>query len=312
MRRRLPSLNAVRAFEAAARRRSLTAAARELNVTPGAISRHVALLEGYFGCQLLAREQRGVTPTAKGEAYFKAVAGALDAIDAASRELGARRAASALVVQLYTALAVDWVAPRIERFHAAHPDIDVRMVASPSPAPDFEDVDLAGVLGEGEVAGLSKEFVFQARFAPVCAPALLAKKPKLKRPEEIASFRLLSAAPEANFWRRWFEAAGVTPPARGSSQIFESASLADQAARRGAGFAMGNIVILADDLAAGRLVAPFPMTVSPLPSYWLACAKRRANEPAIAAFRQWLIGEMRENQAAHAKLLGKFKSLIER
>ncbi len=310
MRYRLPSLNAVRAYEAAVRRRSLTAAARELNVTPGAVSRHVALLEQHFDCQLLIREQRGVRPTEAGETYFKAVGRALDEIDAASRALLSRAAPAGVVVQLYTALVVDWVAPRIERFHGAHPGIEVKLIASVQ-ASDASPpgVDLAGVLETSDLTGMHKDLLLKGRFAPVCAPELMAHGPPLDNPEGLYDYRLLTAAPEADFWRLWFAAAGVVTPLRGSSQIFESASLADQAARRSAGFAMGNIILLADDLAAGRLVAPFPQTIEPLPPYWLACHEHRADEPAIAAFRHWLTDEMHDHLARHASLLARFTSL---
>ena len=300
----------MRAYEAAVRRRSLTAAARELSVTPGAISRHVALLEKHFDCQLLVREQRGVRPTEVGETYFKAVGRALDEIDAASRALASRAAPANLVVQLYTALVVDWVAPRIERFHRANPGIEVKLIASVQ-ASDASPpgVDLAGVLETSDLTGMHQDLLLKGRFAPVCAPELLAHGPPLRNPEGLYDYRRLTAAPEADFWRRWFAAAGVAAPLRGSSQLFESASLADQAARRSAGFAMGNVVLLADDLAAGRLVAPFPQTIEPLPPYCLACHRHRADEPAIAAFRKWLVGEMREHLARHASLLAGFTSL---
>ena len=118
MRYRLPSLNAVRALEAAVRRRSLTAASRELQVTPGAVSRHVALLEAQFHCELLVREPQGGRPTEKGQNLFEAVSKAMDGIDAASRALSAESVPPHLVVQLYTALAVDWLSPRLEAFTA--------------------------------------------------------------------------------------------------------------------------------------------------------------------------------------------------
>lgn len=292
MRRRFPSLKALNAFEAAGRHESFTRAADELHVTPGAISRQVALLEAHFGCSLFVRRGRGMELTGKGRLLLRAAGEAFDRLDAASAQLlGA--AGSRLALKSYPTFATEWLVPRLDRFRAAHPWIDFRLTTSLEPV-DFrrDDVDLAVSQLPQHDPDISCVELFRPIFLPVCSPTLLRKGPPLATPDDLRGHTLIYTLIQKPMWLAWLDRAGVEgiDPERGL--LFENSSLSYHAAREGLGVVLGQRLFVADDIAAGRLAAPFEQELSPRQSYCLLCPARVAEAPAVAAFRRWLIAEI--------------------
>ncbi len=291
MKYHLPSLNALRAFEAAARHANISRAAEELCVSPGAISRHVAILESHFGCPLLVRQHRGVTPTELGQRYLRDIASAFDQIDRAGRALSPNRPAAMLKVRLFTTLSSDWLSYRIGAFRAAHPEVHLSLSASLR-QPDFavEDLDIGMMFGPGDWPELHCDVLFRGSFTPVCTPEL---GKTLARPDDLRHQNLLYSPLQTARWDEWLLQAGVADINTHEGLRFESSSHAYHAARQGAGVALGQTFFLIDDLKSGTLLAPFDQRVEHPLSYCLVCPRRRKDEPAISAFRTWIVEEVR-------------------
>lgn len=292
MHRRLPPLNALRAFEAAARHLSFTRAAEELHVTQTAISHQIRALEEHLGLRLFRRLPRGLVLTEEAQRFLPPVRDAFEQIAGATARITKEQTGGVLTVSALPSFASKWLVPRIGRFRAAHPDIDLRISASIAVV-DFarDDVDVAIRCGLGNYPGLHTLRLFGETIAPVCSPALLACAPGLRMPEDLRHHTLLHDDDDLDSWRVWLELAGVTgiDPTRGLS--FGDASMMLQAAMDGQGVALGRSALVAADLAAGRLVRPFELSRPFRFAYWLVCPQASAGRPKIAAFRGWLLGE---------------------
>jgi LysR family glycine cleavage system transcriptional activator len=285
--RRLPPLNAVRAFEAAARHGSFVKAAEELHVTAGAISQQVKALEAWLGRPLFRRLQRGVALNEAGTAYLEKVGGVLDDLAAASQEIAQRT--QILRITALPALAERWLMPRLGRFQALHPQVEIALTADDRPVDLARDpVDLWLCYGSGEHPGCQVESLFAESIFPVCAPALLDRGPALIEPRDLARHTLLHDAHWRDDWRRWLAAAGVTglDPIRGPS--FTLYAMVIQAALDGLGVALAHEALVADDLAAGRLVAPFALRLPAGQAYYLVSSPKAAKRPDVTAFRAWM------------------------
>jgi LysR family glycine cleavage system transcriptional activator len=304
MARRLPPLNALRAFEAAARCGNFTRAAHELCVTQGAISRHVATLEGWLGTQLFERGRHGIQLTPRGQAYFGTVRAALDQIDYGTRQLRSGPDARTLRIKLPPTFAIRWLVPRLAHFHALHPDIDVQITTSHQRA-DFrtEDVDVS--IHSEPVAPEGPGFVrlFGERLLPVCSPDLLKAGPPLKKPVDLKRHVLLCSMNRPNDWPAWLKAAGV-PQIDGNGGLkFENAALAYQAAVDRLGVVVALDAFVKEDLAGGRLVAPFEMVVPTAGAYYLAHRVEDRPPPRVEAFVRWIeaaAGGVDRPRAPHA------------
>ncbi len=290
MRRRLPSLSAVRSFEAAARRLSFLRAAEELAVTPGAVSRQVKALEAELGIALFRRGYRQVTLTPEGEAFFAETREALDRIAAAADRLrGGRR--GALAICAHPTFAIRWFIPRWGRFYDRHPEIDVQLTTSLAPV-DFtrDGFDAAVRVGTGRWPDCAALKLAEVDLFPVCSPAL-ARAADLRAPADLGRVTLLHSAPRPDDWRRWLKAAGETGVDPDQGLRFDTLNLAFQAAIEGLGVAIGIEALVADDLAQGRLVRPFgPVRRSGHP-FWLVWPERAGADPRLARFREWLAEE---------------------
>ena len=292
--RRLPSLNALRAFEAAARHGSFTGAAAELNVSQPAVSRMVHLLEERLGFPLFERRANALTLTDRGRALQPTLTGAFDAIARGVEEVTAMRAGPVLTLGVGATFAVRWLIPRLAGFHAGHPDVEVRLATGGASMPIRDDWTCAVMLGDGHWPGYEAEPLFTAGMLPVCAPALART---LRRPEDLLTATLLSVSYWPDDWPHWFAAAGLTPPAaKGLS--FGNYVMALQAALDGVGVALGVRPYIVDDLAAGRLVTPFPLAVPMGRAWYLVARPARHGEPGFAAFRAWLRTIAAAEQAA--------------
>ncbi len=287
---RLPAMQALRAFEAAARTRSFSRAAESMHLTHGAISHQIKTLEADIGVRLFERAGRGIRLTDEGERLALRVRTALADLESAVREVSALRNRRQLRVSVAPSFAARWLLPRIGRFLAAHPDIDLDVRATISLA-DFrrDDDDVAIRFGGGTWPGAAAELLFDEFYTPVCSPRL--KSGRLPAtPADLAGHTLLRSADE--LWRPWFEAAGLDwlEPVRGP--VFSDASHMLQAAADGQGIALARISLLGNDVRNGVLVRLFPIIVPAAFRTYLVYPPRLADSPKLASFRAWLYDEI--------------------
>jgi LysR family glycine cleavage system transcriptional activator len=293
MTRRLPPLNALRAFEAAARCGNFTRAAHELCVTQGAVSRHIATLEGWLGVQLFERGRHGTGLTPAGQRYFASMRVALDQIELGTRQLQQQSPDEWLLrVKLPPTFAIRWLIPRLARFHALHPRIDVQITTSHKPA-DFErdEIDVSIHSEASPPVGPGYRLLFRETLLPVCAPELLRGDPALKAPADLAHQALLSSLNRPHDWSAWLTAAGVPDIDTRRGLKFENAAMAYQAAAEGLGVMVGLLAFVRDDLASGRLVAPFGLRMPTQGGYFMAWRADRAVPQRVKDFESWIAGE---------------------
>lgn len=286
----MPSLNGLRAFEAAARTGSFVAAAAELHVSPSAISRLVKLLEQRLGVVLFQRLANGLVLTERGGAYLTEVSGAFQRIAQATERLTTQRSA-ALVIGAGPTLAMRWLIPRLSTFQAVHPDIDVRLSTAIADAdPLRPDWTAAIRISDGAWSGLTSRLLFTADMFPVCAPGV-ARRLRVPADLEQATILRVTTAPED--WPLWLAAAGVRDESLRHSRHFDYAAFALQAAVDGLGVAMARAPFVADDLTAGRLVRPFDLSVPKGRGWYLVYRPAQEANPALGVFRDWLLDAAR-------------------
>lgn len=287
-------LNALRAFEAAARCRSFQMAAGQLFVTPAAISHQVKHLETYLGVKLFHRGHRAVELTSEGEALAASLGELFGLLDLALDRATAPSVAD-LRVSTMESFAAKWLAPRLHRFHRDCPDLRVRIETGNEHA-DFVrgGIDVAIRYGPGGYAGVSAERLMDAPVFPVCAPSLPGdgRRP-LAAPDDLRHHTLLhdeSAAgrPGVPDWPAWLEAAGATRVDATRGPVFASIYLAQEAAVAGHGVALGVAPLVEEDLQRGRLVRPFGHSLANVYAFWIVRRHGAGAHPAIDAFCRWL------------------------
>jgi LysR family glycine cleavage system transcriptional activator len=283
--RRLPFMNGIRAFEAAARSGSFAKAATELHVTPAAVSRMVHLLEARLGVSLFERQANRLVATPAGRAYQAGLTQLFDQLAALTQQVTAMGSARVLTVGVGPTFAIRWLIPRLADFQKRAPEIDVRFATGGETVPFSDDWTCGIRLGNGTWPGLEATPLFEADLTPVCAPALARR---LKRPQDLKGMTLLRVNHAPEDWPLWFNAAGVAAIAP-SGPKFDYYGHALQAAADGVGVAMGIRPYIDDDLAAGRLVAPFALSVPKGARWYLVYRSARAAEPAFVAFRDWIV-----------------------
>lgn len=289
--RNLPSLNALRAFEAAARHLSFTKGAKDLNVTQGAVSHQVKALEGQLGVKLFHRLHQGLMLTRSGQAYLPVVREAFDRLAAGTEQLLDRENAGVLTVSVSPNFASKWLIHRLGDFSARHPEIDLRIRASMRHT-DFarEDVDLVVRHGDGHWPGLDVVRLAAEEVFPVCSPRLVDGPTPLRVPDDLRHHVLLHDLSRGG-WPAWLAAAGVSDIDCARGPVFNQTSMAIDAAVEGQGVALARSVLAAADLLAGRLVQPFDVTVPADFAYYIVCPKVTAERPKISTFRDWLLNE---------------------
>ncbi len=301
MLRRLPSLNALKAFEAAARHESFTRAAEELFVTQGAVSHQVKALEAELGCKLFTRERQRLVITEAGREYLNVIRDAFDRIAIGTARLTQRQSSGVLTVSTSPDFAAKWLVHRLGRFAEMYSGIDLRVSATLHHV-DFarEDVDMAVRHGIGEASwqGLAGERLATETLFAVCSPALLRKKSNELRPADVLDFPLLHLDDHSG-WKRWLEAADVKPPKTLQGVVLNRASMVIDAAINGQGIGLARSTLAAWDLINKRLIAPFPVSLPLTTAYWIVAPRATAELPKIATFRCWLLSEA----AADAKAL---------
>jgi LysR family transcriptional regulator, glycine cleavage system transcriptional activator len=288
---RLPSLNGLRAFEAAARHLSFTRAASELNVTQTAISHQIKRLEDELGIRLFVRNNRSLALTPQARDYLPLVRAAFDDLRLATERLVRKDNGKVLTVSTIASLAAKWLLPRLATFQETHPDIDVRITTSTSLV-DFEngDVDAALRYGRGHWPGVRADWLMADELFPVCSPALLQSSKPLRCPQDLAHHTLLhTSGGYDDDWRLWLTAAGL--PAAISKQSglsFDLIFMTIQAAIDGFGIALGRTSYVQDDIARGRLVVPFKIALPADAGFYLVSPEGRTDPPKLRAFRQWV------------------------
>lgn len=290
MHRNLPPFPAVRAFEASARHCSFKLAAEELCLTPSAISHQVKTLEDYLGVQLFFRETRGVVLTSEGAGYLQELAGILDRMAAATAHVRSSDASGLLSVRTSPGFANRWLVPRLATFQEIHPAIELNISTSVRPA-DFakEDVDVDIRWGCEPSPGMRVDPLIAATRFPVASPALLKNGPVLHRPDDLRHYTLLHDI-SGNDWERWFKLAGASfEPPRGPR--FAHCDLLLTAAAERQGVALAFDLLVAGDLANGRLVRLFEANLPPAIIYSVVTPETWSARPKIAAFRNWLLKE---------------------
>jgi LysR family glycine cleavage system transcriptional activator len=296
MRRRLPPLKTLPAFEMAAERLSFTQAAGELHLTHGAVSRQIKALESHLGVPLFRRRNRRIELTDAGTAFLPGVRQALHLLETTTAQVTTSPREGALVVSCVATFMMRWLIPRLHAFNTVHRKIAVRLSASHAPV-DFarDGIDVAIRLGRAAWPGNVVASPFLAdRIGPVCAPALLEGR-KSMRMSDLRRHRLLHAETRTQAWSDWARARSTTIDLS-NSQGFEHTYFMVEAAASGLGIGIASRALVEDDLRSGRLVAPFGFAQSGR-SYCVLCARQAANNPKIAAFRHWIVSAAHDHQA---------------
>jgi LysR family glycine cleavage system transcriptional activator len=296
MGRRLPPLNALRAFDIAARTRSFTAAAEELHVSQGAVSRHVAQLEAYLGLSLFRRDPGGAQLTAAGGEYARAISEAFDSVEQATRTVVTTGQRRPLRIKLFPSVAIKWLITRLAGFHALYPAVEVSITTTPKFVRfDPEEDDFTIQIGNVPQPAVHYDKLITIDLMPVCSPDYLRRLP-VGAIEDLFERVLLCSVNRPNDWLLWFRAAGIAEDRLRQvvqsglrfGMKFGNSALAYQAAIDGMGVVIAQEELVHDDLASGRLVAAHPLRAPTPDAYYLAGAADAQDNPDVIAFRDWI------------------------
>jgi LysR family transcriptional regulator, glycine cleavage system transcriptional activator len=303
VRPRLPPLNAIKAFEAAARLGSFTRAAQELNVTHGAVSRQIRLLEDWLGTKLFLRTSRNAVATRAGADLLAEAGPALDRLATAVLRLRSGIQADGLLhISALPTFAMRWLIPRLPEFQHTHSALELRILTASTPAEQFRmNVDVV-VSGPSRQPGwVGSRFLAEA-YLPLLSPGLIKEHP-LRAPPDLAQHTLLHAATRREMWPRWLTAAGVADLRPDRNQVFEHFYFAIQAAIEGLGVVMGPLALVGEELREGRLVAPIREPALRTRGYFVYAPETSSAAPAVTALRQWLVSAGRLAEAELATYL---------
>jgi len=290
---RLPSLNALRAFEAAARHGGFTGAAEELHVSRGAISRHVKLLELELGVELFSRRAQGVELTEAGRRFLPVLTAAFQSIGRHARQVASEK--NDLRIFCPPTLCIRWLIPRLEQFRQRCPETRVRLTTKFLDPDDFSqgDFDIGFDSGRPErrPGGLEAVTILPMVITPACSPRLMAGSGRLEAPADLAGFTLLHENPDRNDWTTWLRAykvPGVDPLA---GEVFPNLDLAVKAAVMGEGIVMGDLILTRDEFETGQLVTPFPdhRHETDWGGFSLIGPSASWEDEKVARFRTWLL-----------------------
>jgi LysR family glycine cleavage system transcriptional activator len=298
MRRKIPSLQALACFEAAARHESYTRAAQELALTQSAVSRQVAALEAYLGLALFRRTRHGVALTPAGADYARQIAPRLQALERDTLDAMSRQGrAGAIQLAAVPTFATRWLLPRLPALARSHPDLVVHIETRTRPFL-FADSGFDAALYSGTPAqvanwaGTQAVALIEEEVVPVCAPTLLSGRAALQ-PQELAQLPLLQQSTRPEAWRQWFEAMGVDAPQALAGPRYELYSMTAAAAAQGLGLALVPRLLIEPELARGELAVACARPLKSGRSYWLVQPERTPQRPALAAFAQWLLQQAR-------------------
>lgn len=290
--RKLPPLNALRAFEAAGRHTSFTTAAEELHVTVSAVSHHIRRLEALLGVPLFDRTPRGLVLSAAGRLLLPDVQKGFDQLAKAVSRVETTTTSRTLTVSMLSTFAMRWFIPRLSRFQGRFPEINVQMATSVKPINlEREGMDCAIRYGRGVWEGLEAIRLFSERLVPVCHPKMLDGNFCLRNPDDLRHHCLLHAALRPDDWRIWLHAAGVTDVDCTAGTVFETRNFAILAAIEGLGVAVVDPQLVREELTSRRLVQPFATSITLDGAYFLVYPAQKPVTPKIQHFRAWLLEE---------------------
>ena len=301
MPRRIYPLNALRTYEASARHLSFVKASEELSVTPAAVSHQVKKLEEYLGLPLFRRRPRGLLLTETGQSLLSELREVFLHLDKAMERVIDSDSRGTITLSVAPTFAVMWLIPRLQKFYALHPDLDVRISTSLGLV-DFQrdDFDAAIRLGSGKWFGLEAIKLFEETVTPMCSPRLLEGPDALKSPDDLSKHVLLhnhsmDYDPDAPTWQTWLDMAGAKGVDASRGTHFSLPDHGLQASIDGAGVVLGWRSLAVSDIDAGRVVAPFDLVLPLGSSFYLAYPEAHSPRPNIAALRDWLTQEVRES-----------------
>jgi LysR family glycine cleavage system transcriptional activator len=289
----LPPINALYAFEAAARYLSITRAADELNVTPSAVSHRIRGLETRLGVALFHRNRRHLMLSDAGQRLYPGIRDGFGRIAVALADLDGLQQRGILTVSMLSTFASRWFIPRLPRFQQAHPDIEVHISTTMRPVSFERDgVDAAIRYGGGDWPDLHADRLLGEEITPVCHPDLIAGDPPLREIADLAHHTLLHAEARPEDWPLWLKMQGYERLKPAQTVTFDSTNFTLEAAQQGAGVAIAAMEFVADALVDQRLAIPFGRPVQQDQAYYLVCPTGWADRPKIAALRTWLVQEV--------------------
>ncbi|WP_440053868.1 transcriptional regulator GcvA [Pseudoalteromonas sp. T1lg65] len=296
MSRRFPPLNALKAFEAAARHLSFTKAAEELYVTQAAVSHQIKILEEHLGLKLFLRKNRALLLTEEGQGYYLDIKDIFTQLVDATEKLLARGAKGSLTVSLTPSFAIQWLVPRLSKFNERHPEIDVRIKAQDQDDNSLtDDVDVAIYYGRGNWNSVQMHKLHTEYLVPLCSPFLLTGPKPLNQPNDLAQHTLLHDTTR-RAWKAWMKTAGVRNVSADAGPIFSHSSMVLQAAIHGQGVALGNSVLAKPDIDAGRLVIPFSHHLESKNAYYLVFREAQSELGKIVSFKEWMLDMVEHEQ----------------
>lgn len=301
MRRKIPPTSTLVAFEAAARHESFSRAAAELFLTQSAVCRQIANLEEFVGVALFRRTRRGVALTEAGRTYARQISGRLDAVERDTLAIMASQGmAASLELAVVPTFATRWLIPRLSRFQQRHPGLSINLTTQTRPFLfDQTEFDAALYYGNAGWPGTEAHFLMRERPVPVCSPRLLAGATALSA-AQIAEQPLLHQSTRPYAWRDWFRSLEMQVAHDMSGMRLELFTMLAAAASEGMGMALIPPMLIAEELARGQLVIALNHSVVDEKAYFLICPERTAESTALAGFRDWLLEETRDYQAANA------------
>ncbi len=298
MSRRLPPLNSLKVFEAAARQLSFTRAAEELFVTQAAVSHQIKALEEFLNIKLFRRRNRSLLLTEEGQSYFLDIKDIFSSIAEATDKVLERHEKGALTISLPPSFAIQWLVPRLADFNQQEPDIDVRIKAVDLDEGSLtDDVDVAIYYGRGNWPGLQADKLYQEYLVPLCAPKLLIGEKPLMSLSDLKSHTLLHDTSRKE-WKLFVKQNAIEEVNVNHGPIFSHSTMVLQAAVHGQGVALGNNVLAQPELDAGRLVSPFDEVLVSKNAFYVVCHDKQAQSGRIATFRDWMLAKAASEQEA--------------
>ncbi|MGF1739546.1 transcriptional regulator GcvA [Vibrio profundum] len=296
MSRRLPPLNSLKVFEAAARHLSFTRAAEELFVTQAAVSHQIKALEEFLGLKLFRRRNRALLLTEEGQSYFLDIKDIFTLVAEATDKVLERSEKGALTIALPPSFAIQWLVPRLADFNSQEPDIDVRIKAVDMDESSLtDDVDVAIYYGRGNWPGLRADKLYQEYLIPLCSPAILLGSKPLNSLSDLQHHTLLHDTSRKE-WKQFAKQNGLVGVNVNHGPIFSHSTMVLQAAAHGQGIALGNNVLARPEIDAGRLIAPFDEVLVSKNAFYVVCHEKQADTGRIATFRDWMLAKAQSEQ----------------
>lgn len=296
MSRRLPPLNSLKVFEAAARHLSFTRAAEELFVTQAAVSHQIKALEEFLGLKLFRRRNRALLLTEEGQSYFLDIKDIFTLVAEATDKVLERSEKGALTIALPPSFAIQWLVPRLADFNSQELDIDVRIKAVDMDESSLtDDVDVAIYYGRGNWPGLRADKLYQEYLIPLCSPAILLGSKPLTSLSDLQQHTLLHGTSRKE-WKQFAKQNGLVGVNVNHGPIFSHSTMVLQAAAHGQGIALGNNVLAQPEIDAGRLIAPFDEVLVSKNAFYVVCHEKQADTGRIATFRDWMLAKAQSEQ----------------